>query len=61
MNLNVEIKRNEPFFICGAAEKKENKFKSSILNNREFVNAYRPTTKDKTAINQLYPNFSFNI
>ena len=58
-NLNVEIKRNEPFFISGAAEKKENKFKSSILNNCEFVNAYTLTTQDKTAINQLYPNFSF--
>ena len=58
-NINVEIKRNEPFFISGAAEKKENKFKSSILNNCEFVSAYTLTAQDKTAINQLYPNFSF--
>ena len=40
-------------------KKKENKFKSSILNNCEFVNAYTLTNQDKTAINQLYPNFSF--
>ena len=55
----LKLKRNEPFTISGAAEKKENKFKSSILNNCEFVNAYTLTTQDKTAINELYPNFSF--
>ena len=58
--LNVEIKRNEPFFISGAPEKKENKFNSSILNNCEFIGAYTLTNQDKQAINQLYPNFSFN-
>ena len=56
---NVEIKRNEPFFISGAPEKKENNFKSSIVNNCQFVNTYTLTTQDKTAINQIYPNFSF--
>ena len=56
---NVEIKRKEPFFISGAPEKKENKFKSSIVNNCQFVNAYTLTTQDKTAINKIYPNFSF--
>ena len=55
----LKLKRNEPFTISGAAEKKENKFKSSTLNNCEFVNAYTLTTQDKTAINELYPNFSF--
>ena len=58
-NNNVEIKRNEPFFISGAPEKKENKFNSSILNDCTFIDAYTLTTQDKTAINQLYPNFSF--
>ena len=58
--LNVEIKRSEPFFISGAPEKKENKFNSSILNNCEFVGAYTLTNQDKQAINKLYPNFSFN-
>ena len=59
-NLNVEIKRNETFFISGAPEKKENKFNSSIRNNCEFVGAYALTNQDKQAINKLYPNFSFN-
>ena len=58
--LNVEIKRNEPFFISGAPEKKENKFNSSILYNCDFVGAYTLTNQDKPAINKLYPNFSFN-
>ena len=58
-NKNIEIKRNEPFYIARAAEKKENKFNSSILNNCTFVNAYSLTTQDKRAINRLYPNFSF--
>ena len=58
--LNVEVKRNEPFFISDAPEKKENKFNSSIINNCEFVGAYTLTNQDKQAINKLYPNFSFN-
>ena len=58
--LNIEIKRSEPFFVSGAPEKKENNLKSSILNNCTFKGAYTLTTQDKTAINQIYPNFSFN-
>ena len=58
-NNNVEIKRNEPFFIAAASEKKENKLNSSILNDCTFVDAYTLTTQDKSAINRLYPNFSF--
>ena len=58
--LNVEIKRSEPFFISGAPEKKENKFNSSIINNCDFVGAHMLTNQDKQAINKLYPNFSFN-
>ena len=50
-NLNVEIKRHQPFLIWGAPEKKEHKFKSSILNNCEFLGTYTLTTQDKTAIN----------
>ena len=41
-------------------KKKENNLKSSILNNCTFKRAYTLTTQDKTAINQIYPNFSFN-
>ena len=59
-NLNVEIKRNESIFIKGAPEKKENNVKSSILRHCQFVNTYTLTNQYKTAVNQLYPNFSFN-
>ena len=41
-------------------KKKENNLKSSILNNCTFKGAYTLTTQDKIAINQIYPNFSFN-
>ena len=59
-NLNIEIKRNESFFVNGAPGKKENNLKSSILNNCTFIKTYTLTDQDKTAINQIYPNFSFN-
>ena len=59
-NLNIEIKRNESFFVNGAPGKKENNLQSSILNNCTFIKTYTLTDQDKTAINQIYPNFSFN-
>ena len=58
-DLNVEINRNEPFFVSGAPEKKKNNLTSSILNNCVFIKSYTLTTQDKTAINQIYPNFCF--
>ena len=52
-------KEKNPFSLVELLKKKENKFKSSIVNNCQFVNAYTLTTQDKTAINKIYPNFSF--
>ena len=40
-------------------KKKKNNLKSSILNKCTFLGSYTLTTQDKTAINQIYPNFSF--
>ena len=57
---NIELKRNESFFVPGMPKKQANNFKSSILNNCTFLGTYVLTNQDKTAINEIYPNFSFN-
>ena len=57
---NIELKRNEPFFVPGMPKKQANNFKSSILNNCSFSGVYILTDQDKTAIKEIYPDFSFN-
>ena len=57
---NIELKRNEPFFVPGMPKKQANNFKSSILNNCSFSGVYILTNQDKTAIKEIYPDFSFN-
>ena len=57
---NIELKRNEPFFVPGLAKKQANNFKSSILNNCHWLGVYVLTDQDKTAIKEIYPDFPFN-
>ena len=60
-NNDVEIKRNEPFYIAGAPDRKANSFQiGSILENCTFLGTTTLTAHDRTEINKLYPNFCFN-
>ena len=55
----LQIVKNESFYIGGVPEKKENTFKSSVLQECSFISAYTLTDDDKQKIEKLYPNFSF--
>ena len=58
---DVEIKRNEPFYIYGVPERKPNTFtRGSIPEDCTFLGTTTLATHDRSKLNKLYPNFCFN-
>ena len=58
---DVEIKRNKPFYIYGAPERKPNTFtRGSIVEDCTFLGTTTLTNHDRSELNKLHPNFCFN-
>ena len=58
---DVEIKRNKPFYIYGAPERKPNTFtRGSIVEDCTFLGTTTLTNHDRSKLNKLCPNFCFN-
>ena len=58
---DVEIKRNEPFYIYGVPGRKPNTFtRGSIPEDCTFLGTTTLATHDRSELNKLYPNFCFN-